>query len=156
MATAETAGTWTLLTGHGHVLVSIAKNPGARVRDIAVDAGLTERATQAIITDLEAAGYLTRSRVGRRTEYTIHPDQGFRHQNQEGLRIGPFLEVLASSMQGDGHTMPDEGRIQPVGVAAMPTGEEPTWEGSSYAEHPGLPATAADTDTTAPKDRPSG
>jgi hypothetical protein len=98
----RTAATWTLLTGHGHVLVSIAKNPGARVRDLAADAGLTERATQAIITDLEGAGYITRRRVGRRTEYTVHTGRGFRHQNQEGLLIGPFLELLAGPQDIDG------------------------------------------------------
>lgn len=118
MATSDTAGTWTLLTGHGHVLVSIAKNPGARVRDIANDAGLTERATQAIITDLEEAGYITRHRVGRRTEYTIHDDRGFRHQNQEGLQIGPFLDLLVSSSRAD-----DQPAAQPAsqvnGLAVM-------------------------------------
>jgi len=86
-----------LLTGHGHVLVAIAKNPAARVRDLAVEAGLTERTTQAIIADLEQAGYLTRRRVGRRTEYILHAGQGFRHRSQDGLLIGPFLEMLAVS-----------------------------------------------------------
>lgn len=89
-----TGSTWTLLTGQGHVLVAIAKNPEARIRDLSQDAGLTERATQTIISDLETAGYITRHRNGRRTTYTIHPDQGFRHQSQEGLIVGPFLELL--------------------------------------------------------------
>jgi hypothetical protein len=89
-----TGSAWTLLTGHGHVLVAIAKNPGARIRDLSEDAGLTERATQTIIGDLETAGYITRHRKGRRTTYTIHPEQGFRHQSQEGLLVGPFLELL--------------------------------------------------------------
>ena len=51
----ESGGSWTLLTGHGHVLVEIARNPGARIRDISVVAGLTERTVQAIVADLEAA-----------------------------------------------------------------------------------------------------
>ena len=34
---------WTLLTGHGHVLVEIARNPHARLRDISPVVGLTER-----------------------------------------------------------------------------------------------------------------
>ena len=97
MGMAENDGGWTLLTGHGHVLVAIAKNPAARVRDLAVEAGLTERTTQAIIADLEQAGYLTRRRVGRRTEYILHAGQGFRHRSQDGLLIGPFLEMLAVS-----------------------------------------------------------
>lgn len=89
-----TGSAWTLLTGHGHVLVAIAKNPEARIRDLSEDAGLTERATQTIIGDLESAGYITRHRKGRRTTYTIHPERGFRHQSQEGLIVGPFLELL--------------------------------------------------------------
>jgi hypothetical protein len=92
----ERAGTWTLLTGHGHVLVEVARNPDARIRDIAIVAGLTERAVQAIVADLEAAGYLTRTRTGRRTLYSVNPDMFFRHPAQEGHRVGPFLALLAA------------------------------------------------------------
>ena len=88
-------GSWTLLTGHGHVLVEIARNPKARIRDIAAAAGITERTAQAIVTDLESAGYLTRTRIGRRTRYTVNPDSLFRHSAQEGHRVGPFLDLLA-------------------------------------------------------------
>jgi hypothetical protein len=88
--------TWTLLTGHGHVLVEVARNPEARIRDISAAAGLTERTVQAIVADLEAAGYLTRTRTGRRTIYTVNPDSLFRHSAQEGLRVGPFLDLLAT------------------------------------------------------------
>jgi DNA-binding MarR family transcriptional regulator len=90
-------GSWTLLTGHGHVLVEIARNPDARIRDIAAVAGLTERAVQAIVADLEAAGYLSRTRTGRRTSYTVNPEKLFRHPAQEGHRVGPFLDLLASA-----------------------------------------------------------
>ena len=93
----ERDGSWTLLTGHGHVLVEIARNPGARIRDISAAVGITERTVQAIVADLETAGYLTRTRTGRRTRYTVNPDSSFRHPAQEGLRIGPFLAVLAAS-----------------------------------------------------------
>jgi hypothetical protein len=93
----ERDGSWTLMTGHGHVLVEIARNPGARIRDISAAAGLTERTVQAIVADLEAAGYLTRTRAGRRTRYTVNPDSSFRHPAQKGLQVGPFLAVLAAS-----------------------------------------------------------
>jgi hypothetical protein len=91
---------WTLLTGHAHVLVEITRNPEARIRDISAAAGLTERTVQAIVADLEAAGYLTRTRTGRRTIYTVNPDSLFRHSAQEGLRVGPFLDLLATD-EGD-------------------------------------------------------
>ena len=71
----QSGGAWTLLTGHGHVLVEIARNPEARIRDISPVVGLTERSVQAIVADLEAAGYLTRTRTGRRVVYTREPGQ---------------------------------------------------------------------------------
>ena len=93
----QSGGSWTLLTGHGHVLVEIARNPAARIRDISAAVGLTERTVQAIVADLEAEGYLTRARTGRRTSYTVNHDSLFRHSAQEGLRVGPFLELLATA-----------------------------------------------------------
>ena len=98
----ERSGSWTLLTGHGHVLVEIARDPQARVRDIAEAAGITERTAQAIVADLEAAGYITRARKGRRTQYTVNTDSLFRHPAQEGHRVGPFLDLLASAGDGAG------------------------------------------------------
>ena len=72
---------------------------------------------QAIIADLEAAGYLTRTRVGRRTVYTIHPDRPFRHLAQDGYRIGPFLELLAAPA-----TAPAMRRVPGRGPPAVNTG----------------------------------
>ena len=97
----EQNGSWTLLTGHGHVLVEIARNPDARIRDISPIVGLTERTVQAIVADLDAAGYLTRTRVGRRTLYTVNPDSPFRHSAQDGLRVGPMLELLTEMADAD-------------------------------------------------------
>jgi hypothetical protein len=85
---------WTLLTSHGHVLVEIVRNPQARIRELSAAAGITERATAAIIADLEAAGYVTRTRVGRRNHYAVHLDLPFRHSAQQDLTVGPFLEML--------------------------------------------------------------
>ncbi len=63
-------------------------------------AGVTERTAQAIVADLEAAGYITRTRTGRRTRYAVNTDSVFRHPAQEGLRIGPFLRLLAAAASG--------------------------------------------------------
>src|ERR1700761_6196180 len=90
-------GSWTFLTGHGHVLVEIARNSEARIRDIAAVAGLTERTVQAIVADLVEAGYLTRARAGRRTVYTVDQDSSFRHPAQDGHRVGPFLALLSAA-----------------------------------------------------------
>jgi DNA-binding IclR family transcriptional regulator len=96
-APSEWAGTWTLLTGHGHVLVAIAREPEARLRDISVRVGLTERSVQLIVADLVGAGYLVRHRVGRRNHYTVNPDSAFRHPDQDGHRVGPLLDLLATA-----------------------------------------------------------
>jgi DNA-binding MarR family transcriptional regulator len=93
----DRGGSWTLLTGHGHVLVEIARDPAARIRDIAAAAGITERSAQAIVADLEAAGYITRTKAGRRVRYTVNRDSLFRHPAQEGHRVGPFLALLATA-----------------------------------------------------------
>lgn len=93
----QAEGAWTLLTGHGHVLVEIARNPDARIRDMSAVVGLTERTVQAIVADLETAGYLTRDRAGRRNVYTVNPEKLFRHPAQEGHRVGPFLALLAAA-----------------------------------------------------------
>jgi hypothetical protein len=109
----ERSGSWTLLTGHGHVLVEIAGNPQARIRDISSVVGLTERTVQAIVADLEAAGYLTRSRTGRRTRYTVNPDSQFRHSAQKGLRVGPLLNLLTAMGGADTPERADPGTNPP-------------------------------------------
>ena len=96
MTRAQTDGSWTLLTAHGRALVEIARNPESRMVDIATVIGVTERTAQAIVADLESAGYLNRERVGRRNRYTVNPSHAFRHSAQEGHLVGPFLELLAA------------------------------------------------------------
>ena len=93
----QSGGSWTLLTGHGRVLVEIGRDPSARIRDISAAVGLAQRTVQAIVADLEAAGYLTRTRTGRRVQYTVNHDSLFRHPAQEGQRVGPFLSLLAAA-----------------------------------------------------------
>ena len=109
----EQSGNWTLLTGHGRVLVEIAGNPQARIRDISSVVGLTERTVQAIVADLDAAGYLTRTRTGRRTRYTVNPDSQFRHSAQKGLRVGPLLALLTAMDGADAPEPADPGTNPP-------------------------------------------
>ncbi|NBU30260.1 MAG: MarR family transcriptional regulator [Actinobacteria bacterium] len=88
------ARTWTFLSNHGHVLILLSQDADARLRDIAAAVGVTERAATAIINDLEAAGYLTRSREGRRNHYTVHKHQLFRHQLEAGHSIDELLRIF--------------------------------------------------------------
>ena len=62
---------WGFLTNHARVLLCIAHDPGARLRDIAASLGITERSAYAIVTDLTKAGYVVKERDGRRNRYQI-------------------------------------------------------------------------------------
>jgi DNA-binding MarR family transcriptional regulator len=96
-STAHTTKGWTFLTNHAHVLLAIAREPTARLRDVAASVGITERAAQAIVADLEAAGYLQRVRVGRRNAYTINPAGRFRHPAEADHRIGDLIDLFTGS-----------------------------------------------------------
>lgn len=86
---------WTLLTNHGHVLLAVAAQPDALVADVAERVGITPRATLSILHDLEEAGYVARSRSGRRTHYTVNPDLPFRHPATATHQVGELLALLA-------------------------------------------------------------
>jgi len=88
---------WTLLTNHGQVLLSITRDPNHTARQIAQEVGITERATQSIIADLEQDGYLTRHRVGRRNVYDLHLDRPLRHPAQAGHTVGEIVTPLAGT-----------------------------------------------------------
>ena len=85
---------WTFLTNHAHVLLCIARDPGIRLAEVADRVGITERAAQRVVADLEAAGYLTRERDGRRNRYEIHSHRPLRHPLEQDHEIGELLSVL--------------------------------------------------------------
>lgn len=85
---------WMLLSNHGHVLLYVDTYPDARLREIAAAIGITERATHKIITELEAAGYVTRERMGRRNRYDVHREVPLRHARVVGRTLGDLLEGL--------------------------------------------------------------
>ena len=82
---------WRFVTNHAHVLECIASNPAARVRDIAAIVGITERTVAAIVSDLEQAGYLTKTRVGRNNRYEVHdqlPCLKLAEEDRELIQMG--------------------------------------------------------------------
>jgi hypothetical protein len=93
---------WTFLTNHAHVLFCIAQDPEVRLRDVAIRVGITERAVQRIVTDLEDEGFLAVSKEGRRNRYQIRCDRPLRHpierhrsvQSLIDLVLGPRREVV--------------------------------------------------------------
>jgi DNA-binding IscR family transcriptional regulator len=88
---------WTFLTNHAHVLLCVARDPDIRLRDVAEYVGITERAAQRIVTELVDAGYLDRTREGRRNRYQLNPDIPLRHPLDRDHAIGDILDVLDTS-----------------------------------------------------------
>lgn len=86
---------WTFLTNHGHVLLCIAQDPEIRLRDVAARVGITERAVQSIVSDLEEDGYLERFKVGRRNRYELHPDRPMRHPVERDHEVTALIRALA-------------------------------------------------------------
>lgn len=86
--------TWTFLTHHARVLVEIARNPQARLRDIAAHIGVTERTVHNIVTDLYQAGYLNRERIGRRNHYSLNLDQHFRYPTEGDLPVRLLIDIF--------------------------------------------------------------
>lgn len=85
---------WTFLSNHGHVLVCLAQNPDARLRDVAQAVGITERAVQKIVSDLEAAGVVEREREGRRNRYRLHTERPLRHPIEAHRSVGALLGMV--------------------------------------------------------------
>ena len=85
---------WTFLSNHAHVLILVNSQPYARLRDIAAAVGITERAATGIINDLEASGYITRTKDGRRNHYTVHRNRRFRHPQEAGHSIDELLRIF--------------------------------------------------------------
>ena len=99
---AGTAPAWTLLSNHGHVLVCLALDPEVRMRDVAIQVGITERAVQMIIHDLVEAGLVVATKIGRRNRYTVVRSQTFRHPLEAGVHIGAFTDLVrAGRTDGD-------------------------------------------------------
>jgi len=87
-------GSWTFLTNHAHVLLCLARDSTMRIRDLASEVGITERAIQDIISDLEAAGYVERLRTGRRNSYRIDEGLHLRHPIEQHKTIADLIRTI--------------------------------------------------------------
>jgi hypothetical protein len=110
---AAQARSWTFLTNHARALIAIARNPSSRLRDIAARIDVTERSAQTIVNDLEAAGYITRSRVGRRNHYSIDATRPFRHPADADYRVEGLLTMFTRHDH-----LTNDGEPDPHGAAA--------------------------------------
>ncbi|HEU65931.1 MAG TPA: MarR family transcriptional regulator [Chloroflexi bacterium] len=85
---------WKFVTNHALVLCQIAQQPRITIREISLTLGITEKAIHKIITDLEAEGYVTKKREGRRLRYRVNPDLCLRDEMLQDKAVGDLLEVL--------------------------------------------------------------
>jgi DNA-binding IclR family transcriptional regulator len=88
---------WSFLTNHARVLVCIAHDPGARLRDIAATLGITERSAYSIVTDLTDGGYVVKEKDGRRNRYQIQAHLPLREAITQERTIGEVLDVLVET-----------------------------------------------------------
>ena len=82
------------LTNHAHVLQVVSSDPTTRLRDIAQTVGITERTAAEIVNDLEQAGYLTKTRDGRRNHYQVHEELPLRHAQHRHHTVGDLIRFL--------------------------------------------------------------
>ena len=88
---------WTFLSNHTHVLVCLARNPDQVLREVAQQVGITERAVQRIVAELEAAGVIRRERQGRRNRYFLNLHAPLRHPLERHCTVGELLRSVTSA-----------------------------------------------------------
>ena len=104
---------WGFLTNHARVLLCIAHDPGARLRDIAASLGITERSAHAIVADLAEAGYVVKQKDGRRNRYQIEVRLPLSEPGTREPAVGEVLALLLGTPAG---------HEEPPGAAAMASG----------------------------------
>lgn len=85
---------WTFFSNYGHILLALAQDPEARMRDLAGRVGITERAVHRLLGEMEAAGVITRRRTGRRNSYSINPKVQLRHPIEEHRTVGDLIQLV--------------------------------------------------------------
>lgn len=90
-----TRAPWTFLTNHTHVLVLLARDPELRLREVATQVGITERAVQRIVAELSECGYLEVQRIGRRNRYHVVDKHPLRHPIEAGTTLRDLLQLLS-------------------------------------------------------------
>lgn len=88
---------WTLFSNHGHVLFCLVKDPATRLRDVATEVGITERAVQKIVRDLQDAGMVNVVKDGRRNSYNIDTSQPLRHELEAHCTVADLIDFIGES-----------------------------------------------------------
>ncbi len=116
---------WDFFTNHAHILLCIARNPECRIRDLAEQVGITERAVQRIVSDLEDAGYLAHARDGRRNRYEIKPDLPLRHPIEQHRSVAALIATILGP-EALRPSVPPPSRSSPKGGEARAASERPS------------------------------
>ncbi len=109
---------WSLLTPHAHVLLCIARDPDARVWEIAESVGISERGAHQIVADLVAAGYIRRARIGRRNRYAIEEKTALGNGPVQHRRLGSIVALLGPE--------PPRDASRAASASARRTGKRPS------------------------------
>ena len=96
MASGQANSSWTFLTNHTHVLIALVRNPDSRLREVAVQVGITERMVQKIVNELVRAGVVTRQRIGRANSYEVNLEVRLRHPLEATHTVGDLLDRIKS------------------------------------------------------------
>ncbi len=97
------AASWTFLTNHSHVLLCLARDASMRIREIADEVGITERAVQRIIADLDEGGYIKRTRDGRNNSYQINSEVHLRHPLEANRKISDLIHLVDGTLDNQFH-----------------------------------------------------
>jgi hypothetical protein len=95
---------WTVLSNHGRILVCLAQHPEITIQSLAYKTDLSIRAVQNLMNDLEAARYLSRTRIGRCNYYQIDYEKPLRHSLERKAKVGVVLRALGIEMQNERST----------------------------------------------------
>ncbi|MEE4174759.1 MAG: winged helix-turn-helix domain-containing protein [Xanthomonadales bacterium] len=162
---------WTLFSNHGHVLVVLSRDPDARLRDVAQIVGITERAVQKIVRDLQNGGFVTVTKHGRRNRYRLRQNQPLRHTLEAHCTVGELLEMVnrhapglepeedageeiiaaETTIETVREPEPAPATIERAGVDASFTAVEPSASGDEPA--PASPSDAEDEESEPPAPR---
>ncbi len=90
----STEAGWTFLSNHSHVLICLARDPESVLRDVALKVGITERAVQRIVADLEESGYIKRQKEGRRNTYRLNLTKPLRHPVEKNCSLNELVSLI--------------------------------------------------------------
>ena len=145
-------GDWTLFSNHGHVLVCLARNKQARLRDVANDVGITERAVQKIVRELQLADLISISKQGRCNRYSINTRKNLRHDLESSCTVGRLLALFAVTGSGKA----DPAQAAKTGTQTAPVALSPAGGSADERKAPADEKAVAQRKSTPPKKDQAG